>query len=54
MENAYAKGEVSKVDNDEYGGRHVTVSNHSESLGNSVEDVNLPPISDLAHVPMIP
>lgn len=41
----YGQGKVSKIDNDEYGGRHVTMSdesNYSESLGRSVECENLP------------
>ena len=29
-------------------------SNHSDSLGNLAEYVTFPPISDLAHVSMIP
>lgn len=54
MEEIYVKGEVSRVDNDEYGGRQVIMSNYSDLLGNSVEYVTFPPISDLALVSMIP
>ncbi len=54
---SYKVSKEIKGENEEFGGKHVTMShecNYLSVLGKSANSVTFPPISDLPHVFMIP